>query len=82
MSGFENRKYRPPGVIKYIRRSSNGLGRGDVQPNVRFKSHLASQARSLKGAEAKQRNKRQTRGSLRLLSPNRLREKLRLIKVE
>ena len=29
--------------ILYIRRSSNGLGRGDVQPNVRFKSHLASQ---------------------------------------
>ena len=30
--------------ILYIRRSSNGLGRGDVQPNVRFKSHLASQS--------------------------------------
>ena len=82
MSGFENRKYRPPRVIKYIRQSSNGLGHGDVQPNVWFESLLASQTRSLKGAEAKQRNKRQTRGSLRLLSPNRLREKLRLIKVE
>ena len=68
--------------IQYIRQSSNGLGRGDVQPNVWFESRLASQTRSLKGAEAKQRNKRQTRGSLRLLSPNCLREKLRLIKVE
>ena len=29
--------------ILYIRRSSNGLGRGDVQPNVWFESHLASQ---------------------------------------
>ena len=68
---------RSANILKviYIRRSSNGLGRGDVQPNVRFKSHLASQTRSLKGAEAKQRNKRQTRESLRLLSSNRLREK-------
>ena len=27
----------------YIRQSSNGLGRGDVQPNVWFESRLASQ---------------------------------------
>ena len=67
--------YKPPFRQINIRRSSNGLGRGDVQPNMWFKSHLASQTRSLKGAEAKQRNKRQTRESLRLLSPNRLREK-------
>ena len=35
--------YKPPFHQINIRRSSNGLGRGDVQPNVRFKSHLASQ---------------------------------------
>ena len=29
--------------IVYIRRSSNGLGRGDVQLNVWFESHPASQ---------------------------------------
>ena len=63
--------YKPPSHQIDIRQSSNGLGRGDVQPNVWFESRLASQTRSLKGAEAKQRNKRQTRGSLRLLSPNR-----------
>ena len=75
--------YKPPFHQINIRRSSNGLGRGDVQPNMWFKSHLASQTRSLKGAEAKQRNKRQTRGSFSVcFHLNRLREKLWLIKVE
>ena len=35
--------YKPPFHQINIRRSSNGLGRGDVQPNMWFKSHLASQ---------------------------------------
>ena len=74
--------YKPPSHQINIRQSSNGLGHGLALLDVWFESRLASQTQSLKGAEAKQRNKRQTRGSLRLLSPNRLREKPWLIKVE
>ena len=37
-----------PTEKRYIRRSSKGLGRGDVQPNVWFKSHLASQERAIR----------------------------------
>ena len=36
--------YKLPSHQINIRRSSNGLGRGDVQPNMWFKSHLASQS--------------------------------------
>ena len=35
--------YKPPSHQIDIRQSSNGLGRGDVQPNVWFESRLASQ---------------------------------------
>lgn len=46
--GGSNPSSRANREIEYIRRSSNGLGRGDVQPNVWFKSHLASQERAIR----------------------------------